>query len=43
MSTDESPAFGAVTMAVLDVPGKGIYITQELVQAFKPPQEGVIK
>jgi hypothetical protein len=38
MSTDESRAFGAVSMAVLDVPGKGIYMTQELVQALKPPQ-----
>lgn len=43
MSTDESSAFGAVTMAVLDVPGKGIYMTQDLIQAFKPPKEGLIE
>jgi hypothetical protein len=36
MSTDESTAFGTVDIATLDVPGKGMYLTQELVQALKP-------
>lgn len=43
MSLDESAAFGTVAVATLDVPGKGIYMTPELVRTFKPPQEELIK
>ena len=32
MSVDEPRAFEAVAMNTLDIPGKGIYVTQELVQ-----------
>jgi hypothetical protein len=35
MSTDESSEFGTVVTAILDVPGKGIYLTKELVQALR--------
>ena len=42
MSVNESNAFGPVAIAKLDVPGKRIYITQELAQAFGPQQEGLI-
>jgi hypothetical protein len=34
MSIGESSEFGTVAMATLDVPGKGIYITGELMQAL---------
>ena len=43
MSTDESAAFGRVDIATLDVSGKAIYLTKELVQAFRPPPEGFAK
>ncbi len=35
MSMDESSELGTVVMATLDVSGKGIYITQELLRAFR--------
>jgi hypothetical protein len=40
MSIDESNAFGTVAMVTLDVPGKGIFMTRELVQAFRPQLGG---
>jgi hypothetical protein len=43
MSIDESSEFGTVDMATLDVPGKGIYLTKELVQAFRLEYGGLIK
>jgi hypothetical protein len=43
MSTEESSAFGVIAMLTLDVPGKGIYLTKELVQAFRPQYGGFIK
>jgi hypothetical protein len=43
MSPDESIVFGPIDIAFLNVPGKGIYITQELVQALKPKQEVLVK
>jgi hypothetical protein len=45
MSTDESTAFGTVDIATLDVSGKAIYLTKELVQTFsrQAPLEGPVK
>jgi hypothetical protein len=39
MSTDESSAFGKVAIATLNVSGKGIYLTPEFLQGFRPQQE----
>jgi len=36
MSIGEWSEFGTVDLATLDIPGKGIYLTKELVQAFRP-------
>jgi hypothetical protein len=43
MSTNELTAFGTVKIAILDVSGKAIYLSKELVQAFMPPVEGFVK
>jgi hypothetical protein len=43
VSAEESIAVGAVTILMLDVPGKGIYLTQDLVKTFTPSQEGLAK
>jgi hypothetical protein len=43
MSIDEARAFGAVDIATFDGPGKGIYVTEELIRAVSPQQEGFVK
>ena len=41
LSAEESTLASVVTISVLDIPGKGIYLTQDLVKTFGPPQEGL--
>ena len=43
MSVDEPSALGRVAMAILDIPGKGIYMTRELAQSVRPPHGGLVK
>lgn len=43
LSMDESAALGLVAVDILDVNGKGIYMTRELVQALRPLQEVLVK
>lgn len=43
MSQHEPSAFEAVALRTVDVPGNGIYVTQELVRITRPPQEEVNK
>ena len=43
MFQDESTAFGEIDLAVINVPGKGIYMTRELVQAFGPPTRALVR
>jgi len=42
-SIDESGELGPVVMATLDVSGRGIYVTQELLRAFRHKQKGFVK
>ena len=39
MPPEQSKAFGPVVFGCLHVPGKRIYVTHELIRAFKPQQE----
>jgi hypothetical protein len=39
MPLEQSKAFGPVVFGCLHVPGKRIYVTHELIRAFKPQQE----
>jgi ParB-like chromosome segregation protein Spo0J len=43
MSPEQSKAFGPVVFGCLHVPGKRIYVTDELIRAFKPQQEVLIE
>jgi hypothetical protein len=43
MSPEQSKAFGPVGVGRLRVPGKAIYVTEELIQGFKGQQEVLIK
>jgi len=43
MSPEQSKAFGPVVFGCLQVPGKSIYVTDELIRAFKPQQEVLIE
>jgi hypothetical protein len=43
MSATESNELGPVTMASVNVPGKIIFVTQELLNSFKPQQEVLVK
>jgi hypothetical protein len=43
MPPEQSKAFGPVVFACLHVPGKRIYVTDELIRAFKPQQEVLIE
>ena len=43
MSKDESAAFGRVEIATLNISGKTIYMTEELVEAFRPPLKRFVK
>ena len=43
MSPEQSKAFGPVVFGRLHVPGKRIYVTDELIQACKPQQEVLIE
>jgi hypothetical protein len=43
MSPEQSKAFGPVVFGCLHVPGKAIYVTDELVRAFEPQQEVLIE
>ena len=43
MSPEQSKAFGPVVFGCLHVPGKRIYMTDELIRAFKPQQEVLIE
>ena len=43
MPPEQLKAFGPVVFGCLHVPGKRIYVTDQLIQAFKPQQEVVIE
>ena len=43
MSPKQSEEFGPVAVRRLRVPGKDIFVTDELIQAFKPQQEVLIE
>jgi len=41
MSADESSDLGPVAIGSVSVPGKGVFVTEELLQALRP-QQGVL-
>ncbi len=41
MYAENSTGVGTVKILVLDVPGKGIYLAQDVAKFFEPPQEGL--
>jgi hypothetical protein len=43
MPPEQSKAFGPVVFGCLHVPGKRIYLTDELIRAFKPQQEVLVE
>ena len=43
MSPEQSKAFGPVVFGCLHVPGKRIYVTDELIRALEPQQEVLIE